>query len=218
MNFNLINKEEWLRKEYYKHYTENVPCTYSLTCNIDFTDLYSVLKKENIKPYAAQIYTISTTVNQYSEFRMSINANGDLGYWDQLNPSYTVFNKKTETFSSIWTEFNSSFTDFYGACSKDIEHYSSATCLKPKADEPENVFNVSCLPWVSFTGFNLNVGVNVPYLLPIFTIGKFFKEGGKTLMPVAIQAHHAVCDGFHVAKFINSLQELIISHDKWIYL
>lgn len=45
------------------------------------------------------------------------------------------------------------------------------------------------------------------YLLPIFTIGKYFEQNGIIRLPIAIQVHHAVCDGFHVGRFIEELQE-----------
>ena len=31
------------------------------------------------------------------------------------------------------------------------------------------------------------------------------------ILPLAIQVHHAVCDGFHICRFVNELQELINS-------
>ena len=42
---------------------------------------------------------------------------------------------------------------------------------------------------------------------PIFTMGKYQEENGRTLLPLAIQVHHGVCDGFHLCRFVNSLQE-----------
>ena len=33
----------------------------------------------------------------------------------------------------------------------------------------------------------------------------------KIILPLAIQVHHAVCDGFHICRFVNELQELINS-------
>ena len=49
------------------------------------------------------------------------------------------------------------------------------------------------------------------YLIPIFTMGKYYKEDNKIILPLAIQVHHAVCDGFHICRFVNELQELINS-------
>ncbi|GEM_PF-6661705 len=36
---------------------------------------------------------------------------------------------------------------------------------------------------------------------------EYFEQNGKIGLPIAIQAHHAVCDGVHLARFINDLQE-----------
>ena len=47
------------------------------------------------------------------------------------------------------------------------------------------------------------------FLLPIFTMGKFFERSGKRLLPLAIQVHHAVCDGYHLGVFVEKLQGYI---------
>lgn len=216
MKFNQIDIEKWNRKEYYIHYMNQLPCTYSLTTNIDITNMLSAIKKASKKIYPAQIYIIASIVNQYKEFRMTINHDGDLGYWDEVNPSYTIFNKSSETFSSIWTTYNRDFRLFYDSCTKDIEKYSQSICLMPKPDEPSNTFTTSSLPWVDFTGFNINVFNEGNYLPPIFTMGKFIETNNTVLMPVSIQVHHAVCDGFHIGRFINSLQNLASNIEEWL--
>jgi len=81
--------------------------------------------------------------------------------------------------------------------------------MNPKPNEPDNTFPVSMIPWESFEGFNLNLKNGYDYLLPIFTIGKFFSEAGRTMIPIAIQVHHAVCDGFHLCRFIGELRKLL---------
>ena len=78
-----------------------------------------------------------------------------------------------------------------------------------KPNIPSNSFTVSMLPWITFEGFNLNLQKGYDYLIPIFTIGKYYQEEERIIVPIAIQVHHAVCDGFHVCRFINELQELI---------
>lgn len=74
---------------------------------------------------------------------------------------------------------------------------------------PKNIFSVSSIPWTTFTGFNLNVYTDGSYLRPIFTFGKCFEQDGKTLLPLSVQVHHAVCDGFHVSRFIDDFQKLV---------
>ena len=39
MPFELIDIESWERKEFYRHFINEVVCTYSVTVNIDITNL-----------------------------------------------------------------------------------------------------------------------------------------------------------------------------------
>lgn len=64
MKFNLIDIENWSRKTYFEHYLNNVRCTYSMTTNIEITDLLQEIKLKNIKLYPTIIYMISTIVNK----------------------------------------------------------------------------------------------------------------------------------------------------------
>lgn len=89
--------------------------------------------------------------------------------------------------------------------------YANQNGMFVKANVPKNNFLVSMIPWASFEGFNLNLQKDYDFLQPIFTMGKYYEENDKILLPLAIQMHHAVCDGFHICRFINELQELLNS-------
>lgn len=205
MGFTAIEKKDWKRSAYFDHYFSDVPCTYSMTAALDIT----CIKKANRKLYPTMLYCIASVVNRHSEFRTAINRNGVLGIYDTMSPCYTVFHKDTETFSNIWTEFSADYHDFCAAYESDLSKYGAAEKMEAKPDVPENVFPVSMIPWTSFSGFHLNLKKGYDYLLPIFTMGKFYEQDGKTLLPLSVQIHHSVCDGFHVCRFINELQELI---------
>ena len=91
----------------------------------------------------------------------------------------------------------------------DVSEYSKSTRYAPKEGTPENSFNISMVPWLEFTAVNINVFDDGKFLLPIFTMGKCFERDGRRLLPLAIQAHHAVCDGYHVGLFVEKLQNEI---------
>lgn len=205
MNFNIINKEEWHRKEYFDHYFNEIPCTYSMTVKLDITKI----KNSDRKLYPTMLYFITKVVNRHSEFRTAIDINGNLGVFDEMLPCYTVFNKESETFSNIWTQYSDSYDEFCKLYEKDIEMFGSVKKMIAKPDIPENNFPVSMIPWTTFDGFNLNLQKGYQYLLPIFTMGKYYEENSRYILPLAIQVHHAVCDGFHVSRFVNELQELV---------
>lgn len=99
MSFHLIDFETWERKDFYKHFIDDVVCTYSTTVNLDITNL------KNVRLYPTIIWLLTNVVNQMPEFRTAITKEG-VGIYDEMHPTYTIFNKENKNFSGIWTEFN----------------------------------------------------------------------------------------------------------------
>lgn len=205
MSFSVIDQKHWDRKEYFEHYYSQVPCTYSVDVKIDITPI----RKKNLKLYPAMLYYLTTVINRHAEFRTAINDKGELGIYSEMLPSYTIFHADTETFSNLWTKYDPDFEKFLASYQKDLEKYGSVKGMAPKPDVPPNHFCVSMIPWVTFEGFHLNIKEEYEYLLPIFTMGRFYEKDNKTFLPLSIQVHHAVCDGFHVCRFIRELQDMI---------
>lgn len=216
MIFNPIDTERWSRKPYFEHYLNHVRCTYSMTADLDITLLREELKYRGIKLYPALIYMITTVVNRHGEFRTCLDSEGRLGVWDRMSPSFTIFHEEDKTFSSIWTPYSEEFQTFYERYLLATETYKNAKQLFPDPSEPRNTFPISSIPWVSFTGFNLNVYTGGTYLLPIFTMGKYHWQDNKLLLPLSVQLHHAVCDGYHAGVLFNELQELAVGCKSWL--
>ena len=168
-----------------------------------------MLKKEHLSLYPTMLYLITTIVNRHEEFRTAIDKDGNVGIFDELMPCYTIFHNETETFSNIWTVYSKDYKTFCDEYKKDLDKYGSINSMIAKVDVPENTFPVSMIPWITFEGFNLNLQKGYDYLLPIFTMGKYHMKDDKYLLPMSVQVHHSVCDGFHVSRFINELQDLI---------
>ncbi|CAH2715890.1 Chloramphenicol acetyltransferase [Neobacillus rhizosphaerae] len=207
MNFNKIDLDNWKRKEIFNHYL-NQQTTFSITTEIDISVLYRNLKQKGYKFYPAFIFLVTNVINSNTAFRTGYNSEGDLGYWDKLDPLYTIFDSVSETFSGIWTTGKNDFKEFNELYLSDVEKYNGSGKLFPKTPIPENTFSISMIPWTSFTGFNLNINNNSNYLLPIITAGKFIKKGNSIYLPLSLQVHHAVCDGYHAGMFMTSIQEL----------
>ncbi|WP_145411292.1 type A chloramphenicol O-acetyltransferase [Paenibacillus xylanexedens] len=216
MNFNIIDMHQWGRKPYFEHYLNHVCCTYSMTVQIDISRMREELKRTGIKLYPALIYMITKVVNRHREFRTSFDSDGRLGVWEQMSPSFTIFHEEHRTFSSIYTAFSAHFPTFYQRYLEETAKYHNADQLFPIPNVPPNTFPISCIPWVNFTGFNLNVYSGERYLLPIFTIGKFLRQDDKVLLPLSVQFHHAVCDGYHASLLFNELEELAAECTDWL--
>ncbi len=200
-----INKDNWDRKEYFDHYFYENPCTYNVTVKIDITNL----KNKSYRLYPVMLYCITTLLNRHAEFRYSIDDDGVIGIYDEMIPCYTVFHKDDNTFSDIYTKYSSNYKEFLAAYEKDVCDYGNKKGMFPKPDMPKNGIPVSMIPWLSFESFDLSAKKGYDYLTPIFTMGKYSEENGKFVLPFSVRVHHAVCDGFHLSRFIGELQEFI---------
>ena len=51
------------------------------------------------------------------------------------------------------------------------------------------------------------------FLAPAITWGEYEMLHGRYMMPLTMNIHHAVADGFHLCRFFNEVQELINTLD-----
>lgn len=110
--FQRIDMTAWSRKEYFQHYYHSIPCSYSMTTNIDITGLKRTLAEAKASFAPAMIYLLAAEVNRHEEFRTSMDEDERVGVFDVMHPSYAVFHKETETFSCLWTQFDSDYRTF----------------------------------------------------------------------------------------------------------
>lgn len=86
MTFYKINLQTWNKSESYLHYLDAVPCTFSMTVNLDITKFLKQTKEKTYKFFPAFLYAISYTVNKHKEFRMDLDAENNVGYYEISNP------------------------------------------------------------------------------------------------------------------------------------
>lgn len=205
----------WARAEHFEHYRTRVPCTYAITVEIDVTELTAALRRSGRKTYAAQVWALATVVNRHDEFRLTLDQHGRPATWPVLHPSFTVFNPACETFACVWTPYDEDFGEFHAQMTDLLVEHKNATKMFPQGDPPPDTFDVSSLPWTAFTAFDLHISGGEQHFLPIFTLGRYVERGGCTLLPLAVQAHHAAADGFHTARLVNDLRQLVAEPD-WV--
>lgn len=204
-----IDVATWARRETFEYYRHRVPCTYAITVEIDVTAFTAALRSSSRKTYVAQIWAIAAVVNRHREFRMALTEGGEPATWPVVHPAFTVFNPESETFAAVWTPYDPDFGRFHDRAAELLATTASATTMFPQGELPPDVFDVSSLPWTSFTGFTLQIDGGTNHLLPIFTLGRYVERDGRTLMPLAVQIHHAAADGFHTARLVRDLEQLV---------
>ena len=136
MAFRLIDVENWERKEVYTHFMEEAVCSYAVNVELDITAL------KGQKLYPAMLWLLTDTVNEFPQFRTHLSPEG-VGIFDDMTPSYTIFNEERKSFSSVWTPFDPDYQTFLRRYLADVEQYKTSPHYRPKPGAPENCFDVS---------------------------------------------------------------------------
>jgi chloramphenicol O-acetyltransferase type A len=208
--------EDWERKPYFDYYYYTIKTKYNLNHHIDITELVNETQKRNLKFYPTFLYVIMRGINQNEEFRISFNEKGDLGIWNFVMPSYTIFHEDTKTFSDVWSEYKPHFKDFYSEIIRDMKTYKDVKQVKARDNRPPNFCPISVLPWLSFHSFSQDTYSETSFLYPIIRFGKYYQKESRILIPFSVFVSHAVADGYHTCKLINEIEELGRTVDEWI--
>lgn len=214
--FQPVDPENWDRKPYFDYYNQIIKCKYTLNANIDITGLLKESKARGLKFFPVFLYSIMRAVNQNKEFRMSYDAKNQLGYWNYVIPSYTIFHEDDKTFSDVWSDYHEDFKSFYKTIIDDMQKYKDVKGIKARADRPANFCAISALPWLSFSSYSQDTYEESNFLFPLIRFGKYFNEQNKTLIPFAVFVNHAVADGYHSSKLINDIQSFVLDVKEWM--
>lgn len=206
----------WKRKPYFDYFYNVVKTKYNINHHLNITAFLSQVKKKNLKFYPSFLYVILKVVNQNEEFRMSFNDQDELGIWNFVNPSYTIFHDDDKTFSDIWSIYKPDFQDFYQEILNDQEKYKDVKKIKAKDNRPANFCPVSVLPWLSFESFSQDTYHESSFLYPIIRFGKFYKKGEETFLPLSIFVNHAIADGYHTSKLVNEIEAFGKQAQEWM--
>ena len=67
----------------------------------------------------------------------------------------------------------------------------------------------SVLPWISFTAIMHPTNCNSKDSVPRIVFGKYHVVDNKKMMPVSVEVHHGMMDGYHIARYLEEFQKLL---------
>ncbi len=214
--FHRIDWKTWSRSEHFVYYYNQIKCRYTLTAHIDIAPLLRFQKTQGLKFFPLMLYAVMRAVNENREFRMSFDGGGNLGWWDDVVPCYTVFHERDKTFSDVWSRYDSDLRLFYRSVRDDMEQYKNHSgYVRAKPGQPPNFCPVSNVPWLHFTSFSQDTYAENSLLFPLIRFGRYQAEGDAVRLPLAVSVHHAAADGYHTCKLINDIERIAGEIDRY---
>lgn len=211
MTFTEIDIMKWPRGQMFYYFSQMAPTAYSLTIEIDVTELLLTLKEKQRKFFPTYLCLVTTCLNKQTEFKVAYE-NEKLGYYDVLTPLYAAFHEDDKTFSLMWTEYDEDYDVFYGNYLDNQSKYGQNHGILAQAGmtPPPNAYTVSTVPWISFKHFAVHNLDNKPYFFPSVEAGMIYEnQQGRQILPLSMTCHHATTDGYHIKKFMDDLDVLI---------
>ena len=208
MGYRKIDIDSWERKDKFAYFTTEERCEILLTCDVDVTDLHSMCREKGLNFYTALICVVSRVVNGDCHFRMGLDAEGDPVVYDEVCPCYTDFIPELEDFTTMITEYSPDMKEFYRGITRDRQAHKGKPCAAPE-NMVDNMFCISAVPWVHYKSLSLHYYNEWAGLAPIIYWGKYDETDGRLQLPVTLQVRHAVCDGYHAAKFFMDIEKMM---------
>ena len=204
MKYELIDLNKWKRASAFRHFLGYSNPYFGVCSTVDCTRAYAKAKELGISFFLYYFYLSLQTANGIPEFRMRIDE-GKPVICDKVNGSPTIQRNDGEMGYAM-LEYKETFEEFLPFAQKEIDRVKNTPFLDTSKDCPETIY-YSIMPWIKFTSVDHPLDLPTSEGIPILTFGKMTDEKGKKIMPIAVHAHHALMDGYHIHIFLDAFQK-----------
>ncbi|UOQ95897.1 chloramphenicol acetyltransferase [Hymenobacter sp. 5317J-9] len=202
----LIDQAGWNRREHFAFFSAFEEPFFGLVATVDCTRALAEAKRLGVPFFLYYLHAAMHAVNQVEAFRYRVE-DGQVYCYDHIHASATI-GRPDHTFAFSFIEHHDELADFLPAANAEIAAVQASQGLRlgEQTARPD-VIHFSAIPWVRFTGLTHARSFSHPDSCPKISVGQTYTEGAATLMPVSINVHHGLADGYHVGLFLQAFQE-----------
>jgi chloramphenicol O-acetyltransferase type A len=206
----IIDTNTWNRKEHFEFFSRMASPYFGLVTEVECTETYINAKRNGMSFFASYLHKSMIAVNVVEELRYRIVDNKVVCY-DTIHAGATISRDDT-TFGFIFVHFSMDFAIFNAELQTEIEAVKNSTGLRLNNDDHKNdLIRHSTIPWASFTALLHPTNLDRQESVPKITFGKINARGDRKFLPVSIEAHHGLVDGYHIGQYLNEFQNQLNS-------
>lgn len=200
-----IDLETWTRRAPYELFRTAQNPHFSVTADIDISRFVEEIKPSGLSVFNAVLFAIMKAVNSIPEFRNRFQ--GERIYQHAVShPSFTI-PIGDKGFAFCETNYSDNWREFDTQCSLAKQKAKNQTQLIENVESDHWTY-LTCTPWLHFTALS-HAYQGPEDCIPRIAWGKFSKREGHWWMPLNIQAHHALMDGYHMAKLFELTEKAL---------
>lgn len=195
----------WERKELYGFFANMSNPFFSVTFNLDVTELYDYVKPRGLSFYYALVYLVTKATNSVPALRCTMR-DGAPVLLDERIPSFTDMKKGAEIFHIVTMPCDGGLEEF---CAEARQRSSAQTVFIDESSEGDELIFISCLPWVELTALTNERNFVKDDAIPRIAWGKYRDDNGRKILGMSLELNHAFADGKHIGDFERELTRLI---------
>ncbi|GBD89988.1 chloramphenicol acetyltransferase [bacterium BMS3Abin04] len=202
-----VDINSWNRKNQFYFFKDYDNPFYNICTDVEITKFYQFIKSKNLSFFLSNLFLSIKAANNIEEFRYRIKGNSVI-IFEMVNPSSTILNDDN-TFKFCRFKYHQNFNEYLSKAEITLkEALQTKNMLNPEACKI-NVIHYSTIPWIRFNSISHARKYGNDDSIPKIVFGKFYKENSKIMLPVSIEVHHSLIDGYHVAEYLKLYQSYL---------
>jgi len=198
-----INKDTWSRKNTFDYFSQFELPFFNITASVDVTALKSFCEKKDYSFFLAGLFFALKAANDIDEFKMRIHGQ-DIIQYNNVRVGSTI-QYDDQSFGFCYFPYMDALDDFDAKGKLLLDEALQAKDFAPK-DGSDDLLHFSVIPWLHFNGIQHARRIGQEDSIPKIVFGKYQKQGKALQMPVNVEIHHALADGYHASLFFDKLQ------------
>ena len=205
-DFITIDKDSWQRKETFNYFSQFELPFFNITANVDVSVLKSFCEKNNYSFFLVSLFSAMKAANSIAEFKMRIHGN-EIVQYENIRVGSTI-QFEDHSFGFCYFPYLTSMAEFSLEGKVLLNKALAERSFTPK-DGSDDLLHFSVIPWLHFKSFQHARRTGQQDSIPKIVFGKYQEEGDAHVMPVNVEIHHALADGYHVSLFFKKFQALL---------
>ena len=202
-----LDLAKWPRREVFEFFRGFDKPYFNVCTRVDVTRLLAALRDQSgVSVALAYHYFALKAANEIEPFRYRLR-DGKVLVHPVIHGATTVL-LPNETFTFAYFAYVEDFRKFISGAERAVGEAKAAGGFRTK-DDDDDMIHCTVLPWMSFTSFSHARNWAREDSVPKISFGKFLRENERTLMPISVEVHHALMDGFHVGRYLARLEEML---------
>ena len=209
-----LDVASWARREVFEFFRGFDKPYFNICTRVDVTRLVELLRVRSISVSLAYHYFALRIANEIEPFRYRLRE-GQVFVHDVIHGGTTVL-LPNEAFTLAYFDYVEDFEKFVSDAGRAIEDARLGDGAFRPRNEDDGRIHFTVLPWISFTSFSHARNWGREDSIPKIAFGKFAHENQRILLPISVEVHHALIDGFTVGRYLSRLEETLLSPgDYW---